>query len=73
MYLMALIAMAVALLAWIGEAVWSVSRKPAWDKPVRDLTLVTTVDRRQQNLPFVGRDRRRAAVKPEAEVEKVAA
>ena len=74
-YLIALIAVTVALLAWIGEAVWSVPRKPAWDKPTSELTLVNKVERRKQSLPFVGRDRRRAAVKPQTatEVEKVAA
>ena len=72
-YLVALIAVSVALFGVLAEAVWSVSRKRTWGHPVRELTLVNTVERRTQNLPFVGRDRRRAAAELQAEVEKVAA
>jgi len=72
-YLVALIAVAIALLAGLAEAVWAVSRKQTWGQPSTELTLVSTEERRKQNLPFVGRDRRRAAVKPLAEVDKVAA
>ncbi|HET7524782.1 MAG TPA: hypothetical protein VFK10_02465 [Burkholderiaceae bacterium] len=72
-YLLALIAVSAALLAGFAEAVWSLSRKPAWDSSARALTLVRTVDRRAQQLPFVGAERRRAAVNPRSEVEKLAA
>jgi len=72
-YVVALIAVALALLAGLAEAIWSVSRKPSWGEPARELTLVETVERRKQNLPFVGRERRRAAVEPQTEVDKVAA
>jgi hypothetical protein len=75
-YLVALIAVAIAMLAGLAEAVWSVSRKQTWGQPSTELTLVTTEERRKQDLPFVGRDRRRAAVDTETkvgEVDKVAA
>jgi hypothetical protein len=72
-YLVALIVVALALLAGLAEAIWSVSRKPTWGEAAPELTLVETVERRQQNLPFVGRDRRRAAVKAQPEVDKAAA
>ena len=72
-YLVALIMVALALLAGLADAIWSVSRRPTWGVPAPELTLVETVERRQQNLPFVGRDRRRAAVKAQPEVDEAAA
>jgi len=72
-YLVALIAVSATLLAALAEAVWSVSRKPVWGQPANVLTLVRTVERRTQDLPFVGAERRRAAVDPHTEVEKLAA
>jgi len=72
-YLVALIAVSAALLAGLAEAVWSVSREPIWGQAARVLTLVPTSDRRTQDLPFVGVERRRAAVDPHTEVEKLAA
>ena len=72
-YLIALIAVSTALLAGLAEAVWSVSRTPAWGQPARMLGLVVTMDRREQSVPFVGADRRRATVDPHTEVERIAA
>jgi len=73
-YLVALIGVCVVLVAGLADAVWSVSRKRSWGQPTaRELTLVTTVERRTQNLPFVGRDRRRAAAAPQTEVDQMAA
>ena len=65
--------MYTALLAGLAEVVWSLSRKPAWGQPARVPTLVRTVERRRHDLPFVGAERRRAAVDLHTEVEKLAA
>ena len=72
-YLVALFAVCMTLLGALAEAVWSVSRKPAWSEPRRALTPVITVERRTQALPFVGVDRRAPTVGAHSEVEKLAA
>ena len=69
LYVIALAAVFVALIALIADAVVSVSRRPTWTLVQRPrLTVVPTVDARQQHLPFVGRERRRAGTAVEAEV-----
>ena len=72
-YLVALIAVSMALLGALAEAVWSLSRNPAWSEPRRALTPVITMERRTQALPFVGVDRRATAMDPHSEVDKLAA
>jgi len=58
-YLASMVLVAIAILAVCVQAVVDVSRKPAWAKPVEQrLTMVVTEDRRKQQLPFVGQDRR---------------
>ncbi|MEQ1805645.1 MAG: hypothetical protein ABL900_09730 [Burkholderiaceae bacterium] len=59
LYLIALAAVCVAILGALIEAVLSVSGSKAWPARRPILTLATTIDRRGQNLPFVGEDRRR--------------
>lgn len=61
LYLLALVGVCVALLAVMGEAIVSVSRTPRWTTPRRRLMVVEAVERRTQNLPFVGTDRRKTA------------
>ena len=72
-YLVALIAVCTALLGALAEAVWSVSRKPAWSEPRRALSPVVTMDRRTRALPFVGVDRRAHTVDTHSEVDRLAA
>jgi len=72
-YLIALIGVSLALLGALAESVWSVSRKPAWSQPRHAFSVVTTVERRAQALPFVGADRRHAAPMHQVEAEKIAA
>jgi hypothetical protein len=57
-YLAALLAVAASILALAFDAVVSVSRKPQWHLAPERLVLVETIDRRTQQLPFVGTDRR---------------
>jgi len=73
-YLFALVGVAVSILWVLVDAVMSVSRKPHWETQVfRSITLVPTEDRRKQNLPFVGVDRRKArAAQASAADRKVA-
>ena len=73
-YLVALIAVSMALLGALVEAVGSVSRKPAWCQPRPALSPASQIDRRTQRLPFVGVDRRRVAVAvPQSEIDRLAA
>ena len=72
-YLIALIGVSLALFCALAEAIWSVSRKPAWNQPRHALSVVTTWDRRSQALPFVGVDRRHAAPADQVKAEKIAA
>jgi hypothetical protein len=57
-YLVALAAFCVVFLGVLYEAVVSVSRKPVWHSHMPRLALVDTEDRRRQQVPFVGQDRR---------------
>jgi hypothetical protein len=73
-YLIALIAVCLTLVAAAAEAVWSVSRKPVWTQSRQALHLVTTPERRSQDLPFVGTERRRApAPDTQTAVDEIAA
>ncbi len=72
-YLLALAGVGLAILMATAEAVRSVSRKPQWSRSVfakPSLQAVETIDRRQAQLPFVGKDRRKSAV---SEAEAAAA
>jgi hypothetical protein len=57
-----LVGVCVVILGVLYEAVASVSRKPRWhvERPV--MTVVHTVERRMQSLPFVAADRRKSNV-----------
>ena len=72
-YLVALIAVCMTLLGALAEAVWSVSRKPAWSEPLRALRPVITTERRTLALPYVGIDRRTPAMESRSEFDKLAA
>jgi hypothetical protein len=72
-YLAALIAVCMAALGALAEAVWSLSRKPAWSAPRRALSPVITTERRTRALPFVGVDRRTTTMGLHSEVDKLAA
>jgi hypothetical protein len=61
LYIFALCGFSVVFLGMLVEALRAVSRKPQWETPRVTLAVVQTVDRRTQNLPFVGVDRRRAS------------
>jgi hypothetical protein len=58
LYLIALGAVSVAILGALVDAVLSVSRPKNWTVRRTILTAVDTTDRRVQDLPIVGRDRR---------------
>ncbi|MGE5115060.1 MAG: hypothetical protein ACM3N6_01070 [Betaproteobacteria bacterium] len=60
LYVLTLAGVGVAVLALIWDAVISVSRKAPWEATRPDLSVVATQERRAQDLPFVGRDRRGA-------------
>ena len=73
-YLLALLGVSVSILWLLVDAVMSVSRKPRWETQVfRSLTLVATEDRRKQDLPFVGADRRQASAAAAREDDRKAA
>jgi hypothetical protein len=73
-YLVALITVCMTLLGALAEAVWSVSRKPAWSQPRHALGPVIWIDRRTQALPFVGVDRRCATmIDRHGEIDRLAA
>jgi hypothetical protein len=58
-YLVAMSGVAAVMLAVILDAVRSASRKPSWAEPKRPmLAVVETEERRRQQLPFVGQERR---------------
>ncbi len=65
-YLVALTAVCVVFFGVFLEAVVAVSRKPVWPSTPHLLTLVDTVDRREEQLPFVGQERRDAQTEPGA-------
>ena len=73
-YLVALLGVGASILWLLIDAVMSVSRKPRWEAQVfGSLSLVPTEDRRKQDLPFVGVDRRRAAAAKAREESRRAA
>jgi hypothetical protein len=75
LYGLLLFGVAVMLLAGVVEGVLAVSRQPVWQStrfPTRAvLTAVVSIDRRDEQLPFVGVDRRQFDVE-EAPVRKAA-
>lgn len=60
-YCLVLFGVFVALLAVTWDAVRSVSRPPEWSRPAHQEVADGFVERRQQSLPYVGRERRVAA------------
>jgi len=64
LYVLLLALVSVAIVAVSIDAVLSATRKREWQVPrfaAPQLTAVETVDRRHEQLPFVGTDRRLAA------------
>jgi hypothetical protein len=60
-YLVALVGVGISILWLLVDAVVSVSRRPRWETlQFRSLTLVSTPERRQHELPYVGAERRKA-------------
>jgi hypothetical protein len=60
-YLVALVGVGISILWLLVDAVLSVSRRPRWETlQFRSLTLVSTAERRQHELPYVGAERRKA-------------
>ena len=57
-YFIAMCAVGIALIAAAIDAVLAVSRRPRWDALRPSLIAVTTEERRTQDLPFVGTERR---------------
>ena len=73
-YLIALVGVGVSILWLLVEAVVSVSRKPCWETQVfRSLTLVPTEERRKEQLPFVGVNRRTEPAAPAVAGDRKAA
>jgi hypothetical protein len=74
-YLVALWGVGIAIVAIMIDAVISVSRPPSWKTMTgpRTLQLVETEDRRTQQIPFVGVDRRAPVAAPALESEREAA
>jgi uncharacterized membrane protein len=69
-YLIALIAVAVILVCALCEAVVAVGRKPRWGVAQRlSLSLVDIPERRVQDLPFAGRERRKDRIAAHAAAE----
>lgn len=68
-YLIALVGVGLAIATLTLDAVLSVSRKPRWAEPQAHLRLhvVPIVDRREQDLPFVGPGRRQGDAAERAE------
>lgn len=58
LYAVMLVGVCAVLLGLMLDAVVSVSRKPQWGHPRRTLALVEVEDRRVQQLPYVGQERR---------------
>ncbi len=74
-YLLLLSGVALAVFSALFEAIAALNRKPSWEQPAAatqatpQLELVATVDRRKQQLPYVGEDRRRSAAPAAAPAE----
>jgi len=62
-YLLVLLGVGLAIVAMTLDSILSVSRKPRWAEDLARpmLHVVSVVERREQNLPFVGAERRQAA------------
>lgn len=63
-YLLLLSGVALAIFSALFEAIAAINRKPTWQEPAAkapQLELVETIDRRKQQLPYVGQDRRGSA------------
>lgn len=58
LYLITLIGVCTALLGVMIDAIVSVSRKSKWSQQRLSLHLVHSADRRVEQLPFVGAERR---------------
>ena len=59
LYLIALAGFCIIVLAAVVEAVLAVSRRPDWSKtPQTRLHLMPTEERRTQDIPFIGAERR---------------
>jgi hypothetical protein len=57
LYLVLMFGVTVAILATMIEAIKAVSKKPIWEQTSQR---VAFVERRKQNLPYVGVERRKA-------------
>ena len=73
LYLMALMGVGFAILALLWDAVRSVGRKAPWESPSHALALVKTAERRQQELPYVGGERRARPSRFDTEHDQLAA
>lgn len=62
-FLLVLLGVGLAIVAMTLDSILSVSRKPTWAEDIARpmLHLVPAVERREQDLPFVGAERRQAA------------
>jgi len=72
LYLATLIGVALAVLFVVAESIRDVTRKPRWHVSRVRLEVVQGLQRRHQNLPFVGADRREVVAK-DVEVDRQAA
>lgn len=73
LYIASMVLVTIAILATVISAVLDVSRKPVWARPVEQrLTMVVTEDRRKQQLPFVGVDRRKVTLRQERNLRRAA-
>ena len=75
-YLLLLAGVALAVFSALFEAIAALNRKPSWEQPAEattgaapQLELVATIDRRKQQMPYVGEDRRRSAAPAAAPAE----
>jgi hypothetical protein len=66
-YLLVLLGVGLAILAMTLDSILSVSRKPSWAEDIARpmLHVVPVVERREQDLPFVGAERRQVTTAPE--------
>jgi len=62
--------LAVTIVATVFDAVKGVSSTPIWEQTLKPAAFV---ERRKQNLPYIGAERRRANMTKTAEVATIAA
>ena len=62
LYAITLVGVCIVMFGMLLDAVMSVSRKPVWGQRRQALALIHVADRRTQQLPFVGTQRRAAEV-----------